>query len=81
MVNTKKVVASLPLPKKKREKHLAMVEKVPIVEEVKGSSFGKGRGKIRVGFSNLELISALKAIDAMYFIPRRRVQRRQSKSL
>ena len=49
MVNTKKVMASLPLPKKKREKQLAIVEKVPIVEEVKGSSFGKGKGKIAVG--------------------------------
>jgi len=47
MVNTKKVMASLPLPKKKKSKtQLPMVEKVPIVEEVKGSSHGKGKGKI-----------------------------------
>ena len=77
MVNTKKVVASLPLPKKKREKHLAMVEKVPIVEEVKGSSFGKGKGKITVGFSNLKSILTLKATGAICFISRSRFQRRQ----
>ena len=51
MVNSKKVVASLPLPKKKSKTQLPMVEKVPIVEEVKGSSHGKGKGKIAVGFS------------------------------
>jgi len=46
MVNTKKVVASLPLPKKKSKKQALMVENVPVVEEVKGSSHGKGKGKI-----------------------------------
>ena len=54
MVNTKKVVASLPLPKKKSKKQALMVENVPVVEEVKGSSHGKGKGKIVVGFSNLK---------------------------
>jgi len=44
MVNSKKVSAILPVPKKKSEKKSP--EKVPMVEEFKGSSHGKGKGKI-----------------------------------
>ena len=73
MVNTKKVMASLPVPKKKSKKQALMVEKVPIVEEFKGSSHGKGKGKIAVGFSNLKEILTLEAIGAMCFISRSRV--------
>jgi len=46
MVNSKKVqAAALPLPKKKNEKS-PPPKKVPVVEETKGSSYGKGKGKI-----------------------------------
>jgi len=39
MVNSKQVRAALPVPKKKSE------EELPLVEELKGSSHGKGKGK------------------------------------
>ena len=55
MVNSKKVLAALPVPKKKgSEKRLPekvpIMEKVPIVEEFKGTSHGKGKGKTLVSF-------------------------------
>jgi len=43
MVNSKKVLAALPVPKKKGEKKSP--EKLPMVEELKGNSHGKGMGK------------------------------------
>ena len=45
MVNSKKVAASLPLPKKKKSAKSAVVEEV-----LKGSSHGKGKGKVVVSF-------------------------------
>ena len=48
MVNSKKVLAALPVPKKKGEKKSP--EKLPVVEELKGSSHGKGKGKIVVSY-------------------------------
>ena len=44
MVNSKKVRAALPVPKKKSE------EKLPVVEELEGSSHGKGKGKAVVSY-------------------------------
>jgi len=41
MVNSKKVLAPLPVPKKKGEKKSP--EKLPVVKELKGSSKGKGK--------------------------------------
>ena len=48
MVNSKKVRAALPVPKKKSEEKSP--EKLP-VEELQGSSHGKGKGKAVVGYS------------------------------
>ena len=48
MVNSKKVRAALPVPKKKSEEKSP--EKLPVVEELEGSSHGKGKGKSVVSF-------------------------------
>ena len=53
MVNSKKVLAALPVPKKKGSEKkspekVPIVEKVPMVEELKGTSHGKGKGKTLV---------------------------------
>ena len=75
MVNSKKVQATaLPLPKKKNEKS-PPPKKVPVVEETKGSSYGKGKGKIVV--SDIACISVL----LCFAISRSIVQVRRQKSL
>jgi len=51
MVNSKKVMATLPVPKKKGSE-MKSSEKVPMVEEFKGSSHGKGKGKVVEQSSN-----------------------------
>ena len=67
MVNSKKVRAALPVPKKKSE------EKLPLVEELKGSSHGKGKGKAVVGYST-------HFCPSIIFVARVRVQVRRQKS-
>jgi len=57
MVNSKKVLAALPVPKKKGSEKQSpekfpIMEKVPMVEELKGISHGKGKGKTLEQSSN-----------------------------
>ena len=56
MVNTKKVMAMGQSASAQEEEWKAVGNggEGASIEEVKGSSFGKGRGKITVGFSNLK---------------------------
>ena len=74
MVNSKKVLAALPVPKNKGEKKSP--EKLPMVEELKGNSHGKGKGKGKTVVSNWSYFSRLK-----YFVARSRVQMWRRKCL
>ena len=71
MVNSKKVRAALPVPKKKTEEKSP--EKLPVVEELQGSSHGKGKGKAVVGYST-------HLCPSIIFVARVRVQVRRQKS-
>ena len=72
MVNSKKVRAALPVPKKKSEEKSP--EKLPVEEELQGSSHGKGKGKAVVGYST-------HLCPSIIFVARVRVQVRRQKSL
>ena len=72
MVNSKKVRAALPVPKKKSEEKSP--EKLPVEEELQGSSHGKGKGKTVV--SDWAYFSRFKC-----FVARSRVLMWRRKSL